>query len=65
MISFMSADGKAAISCNGSIMEIATDMYVVTKALYEEMRKRGDNYGYAFLRMMAANIDVILKGGDE
>ena len=65
MISFMTADGKAAISCNGCIKEIASDMFVVTEALYEEMRKRGENYGYAFLHMMAVNVDVLLKGGDE
>ena len=65
MISFIAADGKAAMSCNGSIKEIASDMYAVTEALYEEMRKRGDDYGYAFLHMMSANIMIILKGGDE
>ena len=66
MISFMASDGKAAVSCNGTIKEIAADMFVVMKTLYDDLlEKRGNECGYAFLHLLAVNIEVIMKGGEE
>lgn len=66
MLSFMAADGKAAISCEGSIKEVAADMFVVIEALYNNLRReKGSEYGYVFLHMLAANIEVILEGGEQ
>ena len=66
MISFMASDGKAAVSCNGTIKEIAADMYVVMEALYNDLlEKKGNECGYAFLHLLAINIEVIMKGGKE
>lgn len=66
MLSFMASDGKAAISCKGSIKEVAADMFVVIEALYNNLRgEMGSEYGYMFLYMLAANIEVILEGGEQ
>lgn len=66
MISFMASDGKAAVSCNGTIKEVAADMFVVMEALFNDLReKMGNECAYAFLHMLAVNIEVIMKGGEE
>lgn len=66
MLSFMASDGKAAVSCNGTIKEVAADMFVVIEALYNDLRgEMGSEYGYVFLHMLAANIEVILEGGEQ